>query len=176
MSFISAVKFTSMTDVVFETERLIVRRYTKDDIGNMYRLNSDAEVMRYIRPVMDPDEAKEFLLQNIDMYAASPLLGRWAALDRQGNFVGSFAVIHIPGSSDIQLGYALLKEHWGKGYASELTAKGIEYAVANGIDPLFALTESNNLPSQKVLLKNSFEYLYSSKEGERTLFRYQLKK
>jgi [ribosomal protein S5]-alanine N-acetyltransferase len=163
-----------MSNVVFETERLIVRRYTKDDLEHLYRLNADEEVMRYIRPVMSLEEATDFLQKNLELYATFPLLGRWATFDRQGKFVGSFAVIHIPGSTDIQLGYALLKEHWGKGYATELTAKGIQYAIDNGIDPLYAVTEDVNVSSQNVLLKNSFRYLYATRENDKTLFRYQL--
>jgi hypothetical protein len=31
-----------------------------------------------------------------------------------GKFVGSFAIIPVEGSEDIQLGYAFLKENWGK--------------------------------------------------------------
>jgi [ribosomal protein S5]-alanine N-acetyltransferase len=165
-----------MSDLVFETERLVVRRYTNKDLDHLYRLNGDEEVMRYIRPIMDLEEAKEFLQKNLDLYEEYPLLGRWATFDRQENFIGSFAVIHIPGSLDIQLGYALLKEYWGKGYATELTARGVQYAIDNGIDPLYAVTEEANVPSQKVLLKNAFQFLYSTKEGERTLFRYQLKR
>lgn len=165
-----------MEGLVFETKRLIVRRYTSEDFDNFYRLNRDEEVMRYIRPPMSLEETKEFLQKNIDLYTEFPLLGRWAAFDKNGDFVGSFAVIHIPGSTDIQLGYALLKEYWGKGYATELTARGVQYAIENDIDPLFAVTEDANVPSQKVLLKNSFEFLYSGKEGEKILFRYRLKR
>jgi [ribosomal protein S5]-alanine N-acetyltransferase len=176
LSFISAVKFTNMSELVFETQRLVVRRYTKDDLDHLYRLNCDEDVMRYIRPTMSLEEAKDFLQKNLELYSEFPLLGRWATFDRNKNFVGSFAVIHIPGSTDIQLGYALLKQHWGKGYATELTARGVQYAEENGIDPLYAVTEDANVASQKVLLKNSFEYLYSTKEGEKNLFRYQLKR
>jgi [ribosomal protein S5]-alanine N-acetyltransferase len=165
-----------MTELVFETERLLVRRYNSNDLDYLYSLNCDEEVMRYIRPTMSLEEATDFLQKNLELYSEFPLLGRWATFDKQGEFVGSFAVIHIPGSTDIQLGYALLKEHWGKGYATELTARGIQYAIDNGIDPLYAVTEDANVPSQKVLLKNSFEYLYSTKEGARTLFRYQLRR
>jgi ribosomal-protein-alanine N-acetyltransferase len=163
-----------MSNIVFETVRLVVRRSTAEDFEYLYQLNSDADVMRYIRPTMGIDEAKAFLQKNIDLYNEFPLLGRWATFDKAGHFVGSFAIIHIPGSLDIQLGYALLKPNWGKGYASELAARGVQYAIENGINPLYAITEDGNVASQKVLTKNAFRFLYSVKEGEKILFRYQL--
>jgi len=162
--------------MVFETERLIVRHYTMEDAALVYRLNKDPEVMQYIRPVMDEAEAYQFLLNNIELYRLYPKLGRWAAFDRSGNFIGSFAVIHIPGSTDIQLGYALLKEYWGKGYASELTKRGVQYCIEHQIDPLYAVTESENTASQHVLLKNGFEFLFSREENNKTLYRYLLVK
>lgn len=165
-----------MNEIIFETERLVVRRYTENDLDNVYRLNSDEEVMRYIRKTMSFEETKNFFRQNLEAYVKNPVLGRWAVTDSQSRFVGSFAIIPIGETSDIQLGYALLKPYWGLGYASELTAKGIEYAISNNIDPLFAQAEVANVNSQKVLLKNSFEYLDEITEGEKKLFRYQLKR
>lgn len=164
-----------MSEVIFETERLIVRRYSENDTNDFFRLNNDEEVMRYIRKTLSYDEAVAFLYKNLSLYRQTPLLGRWGVHDRDGNFVGSFAIIPIGETTDIQLGYALLKPYWGLGYASELTAKGIEYAVKNGIDPLYAVAEAANIPSQKVLLKNNFEFLCETREGEKTLYRYKLK-
>ncbi|MCE3283181.1 MAG: family N-acetyltransferase [Chitinophagaceae bacterium] len=163
-----------MSGIVFKTRRLTVRRYTVDDLGHFTRLNGDEEVMRFIRKTLNPEESKDFLQKNIDFYDEYPHLGRWATFNSRGNFVGSFAIIPIPGSTDIQLGYALLKKYWGRGYATELTAKGVEYATSKQIDPLFALARSENLASQNVLLKNNFHFLYTAEEDGKTLFRYRL--
>lgn len=165
-----------MSEIIFHTDRLTVRRYTNSDLENFYLLNSDKEVMRYIREPLSYEATKEFLQKNLALYEEFPLLGRWAVTDRQENFVGSFAIIHIGETSDIQLGYALLQPYWGLGYASELTAKGIDYAVSKGIDPLYAQAETANTGSHKVLLKNGFEYLCDIKEGDKTLSRYKLRK
>ena len=99
-------------------------------------------------------------------------------------FVGSFAFIPIEGSADksdpsipqdyrMQLGYALLKEHWGKGYATELTMVGLRYVFTKTtLSEIFAVTEIQNTPSQKVLLKAGFILDSHYKEGAKELFQY----
>lgn len=159
--------------VIFETERLVVRRYDEGDLDHVFRLNGDEEVMRYIRKTLTRDEAAVFLTDNIAFYTKRPGLGRWAVEDRNGVFVGSFALIPIGSTVDIQLGYALLKPYWGKGFASELTAAGIEHALAAGIDPLFGITEEGNDASRRVLEKHGFKYRYSTEEQGKTLHRFQ---
>ena len=144
---------------IFETERLIVRQYAFEiDTENFFLLNGDDDVMRYIRAAKTKEECDVFLKKAIDAYKINPLIGRWAADEKAtGNFVGSFAIIPIEGSDDIQLGYALLKEYWGKGFASELTKSGLDYYFKKtSADHIYAIAEKANIASHKVLLKNSF--------------------
>ena len=145
--------------IIFQTERLIVRQYDiETDAENFFLLNGDDDVMRYIRAAKTKEECNVFLKKAIDAYKINPLLGRWAADEKAtGKFVGSFAIIPIEGSDDIQLGYALLKENWGKGFASELTKSGLDYYFKNtNADHIYAIAEKANIASHKVLLKNSF--------------------
>jgi ribosomal-protein-alanine N-acetyltransferase len=166
-----------MSKLIFETERLTVRQYTSDDLQDFFRINSDEDVVRYIRKPKTFEETKQFLEETLEYYHKFPHLGRWAAHEKsKGTFVGSAAIIPIPNTEDLQIGYAFLKEHWGKGYATELAAKGVEYAIANNIDPLYGVTESENVASQKVLLRVGFEFLKEEMEGEKMLYKYKLKK
>lgn len=157
--------------IIFETERLLIRQYTIDDFENFFLLSGNEDVMRYIRPVQDREQSKEFFNKIIKAYDEQPGLGRWAMLEKQsGIFLGSFAVIPIENSDDIQLGYALLKEHWGKGYATEATKGGIEYFQnRTSLTELYALTEPANTASEKVLRKAGFQFLKTKKEGEKEL-------
>ena len=144
---------------IFETERLIVRKYDfKIDTENFYSLNGDDDVMRYIRATKTKEECDVFLKKAIDAYKINPLVGRWAADEKATRkFIGSFAIIPIEGSEDIQLGYALLKENWGKGFASELTKAGLDYYFKNtNANHIYAIAEKDNIASHNVLLKNGF--------------------
>lgn len=162
--------------IIFETDRLIIRRYTLADDENFFRLNGDAEIMRYIREPRDRTDCLVFLKRNIIYYEQHPLLGRWAMEERStGIFIGSFAIIPVESTdhtrqNEIQLGYALLKEHWGKGYATESTLAGMQYAFeVMKLPKIVAITETANFASQKVLLRCGFRQQPNIQEGNKTL-------
>jgi [ribosomal protein S5]-alanine N-acetyltransferase len=162
--------------VVFETDRLVIRRYTLADEENFFRLNGDPEVMKYIREPKDRKECTIFLKRNLVFYDQNPLMGRWAIIEKASNeFIGSFAVIPVETTdssrhSEIQLGYALLKDHWGKGYATESTMAGRRYVFDVMKLPLVvAITEPANIASQKVLLRCGFVQQSNIQEGNKPL-------
>ena len=161
--------------VIFETDRLIVRQYTFEaDAENFFLLNGDEEVMRYIRAPKSKEECDAFLKQIIEAYKLNPLIGRWAAIEKAtGSFVGSFAIIPIEGTNDIQLGYAFLKENWGKGFASELTKGGLGYYFKNTDETqIYAIAEKDNVASHKVLLKNKFVPDGTRMDGKKELLKF----
>lgn len=164
--------------IIFETERLLVRAYTADDFEDFYRLNSDEEVMRYIRPVKSRKETQDFFQKVLTDYDTLPGLGRWGMyLKTSGEFAGSFAVIPIEHSDKIQLGYALLKVNWGKGYASESTKGGIDYAFAKlGLEEIAGVTYPENTASQQVLLKNGFVLHDTFFEDDQEMHLYMLRR
>jgi ribosomal-protein-alanine N-acetyltransferase len=165
--------------IIFETERLMVRHYEKNDQGNFFLLNGDEEVMLYIRPVKSREDTDKFFDEVIAAYQQAPSLGRWGVYEKvSGNFVGSFAIIPIPYKTElIQLGYALLKEHWGKGFATELTIAGLNHAFAiMDLQEIYGLTQEGNLNSQKVLLKAGFKEAGQTQENEKTVCWFLYKK
>ncbi|HYE53208.1 MAG TPA: GNAT family N-acetyltransferase [Chitinophagaceae bacterium] len=144
--------------IIITSERLLVRRYRLEDEEAFFRINSDAEVMRYIRPPKNPEESKIFLLENIAYYDEHPGLGRWMIQEKDtGHIVGMFSLLPLEHTSDVHIGYAFMKDQWGKGYATEIARAGIIYAfnVLN-LSTLTAVTYVENIPSQKVLLRNGF--------------------
>jgi len=164
---------------IFETERLIVRQYRFDiDVENFFSINGDEEVVRYIRAPKTREECIIFLKEVIASADANPLTGRWAVDDKTTReFVGSFAFIPVENTNDMQLGYALLKKNWGKGYATELMWEGIKYVFSKtDLQEVFAITEAANIASQKVLLKVGFTLHKTYKEGEKELYKFKLLK
>lgn len=160
--------------VIFETERLVVRPYTMEDRDHFFMMNGDEEIVRYIRPAKTREGSDSFLKEVIRYSEQNPLYGRWAAFERQnGEFAGTFAVIPVENSETMQLGYSLLKQNWGRGYATELTLGGLQYVFTKTpLTEIFAITESGNLASQKVLIKAGFKFQKSFAEGEKELFQY----
>ena len=69
------------------------------------------------------------------------------------------------------LGFALLEDHWGQGYAVEAAAAVVEHARrALGVERLLAITTASNERSGKVLAKLGFwldDDAYLTPAGER---------
>lgn len=147
---------------VFSTLRLLIRPYEARDFHHVFRLQSDEEIMRYIRPATD-DVA--VIRERTDLwlkYAAdNPGYGVFMmeSLEDQ-EFVGYGVVRHVefqPGR-EIEIGYTITKEKWGQGYATEATVRLIDYAtMALRAKALVAYTDEANAGSNRVLVKCGFE-------------------
>ena len=158
-------------EIIFETERLVVRKFTTADYDNLYLLHGNPEVMRYIRPVKTKVESDAFLDMALVTYASS-YMGRWAVDEKlTGNFAGTFVIVPITDDTEkIQLGYSFTPENWGKGFATEVTRAGLDYFRNNTpLTEIYAVTESPNIASQKVLLKAGFSIYGNKMEGEKEL-------
>lgn len=161
--------------MIFGSERLYVRYFTMGDLDKFYQLNGDEEIVRYIRAPKSHEECKAFLEQVIEWYKGPKINWRVALLSKESNeIVGSFAIIPIGNTEDMQLGYSLLKEHWGKGYATEITEAGLRYAFEKlDYSSIAAITELANTASQKVLLKCGFLLELEYEDEGRKLLRYR---
>ena len=163
---------------IFETQRLSIRPYTIADFQHFYSLNSDEDIMRYIRPAQDLQGSKDFFEKILTDYEERPGLGRWGMFSKDGNiFVGSFAVIPVHDTDDIQLGYALLKENWGKGYASESAAACLKYGFEMlGLQTIVARAMHENLASVQVMKKIGMTYWKETECGEEPAVCYKITK
>ena len=144
--------------ILFKTPRLIVRYFTEMDKTAFFSVAGSKEVMQFIRPVKSRQDSDQFLMENIRMYQQGSCIGRFAVFEKEKqHFIGTFSYLYLSGDADFHIGYALVKAAWGKGYATELVKAGVPYFFAHTQYPhLWAITDQENLPSQKVLLKNGF--------------------
>lgn len=162
--------------VLFETPRLLVRHLQPTDVDAYHRIIGDAEVMRYIRPPQTFAGTREFLEKVISRYTPGSLDLRLAVEEKEtGLLIGNFAVIPLERTGQTQLGYAFVQAAWGKGYATELTRAGIQYAFEQlGLEELAAIAEQSNLASLQVLLKCGFEQVEVYEDAGKTLCRFIL--
>ena len=149
--------FTSF--MIFETPRLIVRQLSFADADNFYTLNSDPDIVRFIRPPRTRAESDEKLKEAIQVNNTNKNgFGGWV-VETKGDhdFVGFFCLFTLPDSNEINMGYSLLKRNWGFGYATEFTKAGIKYCFNKlQLKRLVATTAPENIASQKILLKCGF--------------------
>jgi len=108
-------------NVIFETERLVHRRFTNEDAELIFRLNEDPEVIRYtLDPMVDILHAQQVLedviLPQYRLYG----FGRWAVhLKPDLRFIGWSGLKYRPERDEVDLGYRFMRPEWGKGYATE---------------------------------------------------------
>ncbi len=143
---------------IFTTSHFIIRQFTKADFEDFYALNSNTDVLRYIRPVKNKEACIAFLNDQLQDYIAEPAMGRWFVAEKDTNrLIGTFSILYMQGDVDYHIGYALMPQEWGKGYATELLNEGIQYFLGNfNTSRLFAITQPENIASEKVLVKTGF--------------------
>lgn len=161
-----------------ESERLYCRRFTMEDLEGFHGLNGSEEVMKYIRPVTTLEQSEEKLKNCITEYETKPELLRYAVIEKSSNcFAGCFVIFPLENTELIQLGYSFLPEFWGKGFATEITAAGMQYAFeVMGLKEIYAVTRNDHQASQNVLIKNGFSFLKEIKEDEELLHLYKKEK
>jgi len=136
--------------------RLQLRRFVPGDLPLLTALNADPQVMRWLGGVMNAEQTAAMLQARIlGYYAENPGLGIWATLRRDsGECIGFHLLNHIQGETQIQVGYRLFPQHWGKGYATEMTVALLDYAFRGlRLPTVAAITALDNRASQNVLLK-----------------------
>lgn len=140
-----------------ETLRLELRDFVPEDVADLHRLDSDPRVMKYVnrgRPATREETAAA--IRRIVRYPRLyPDLGIWYATRRDtGAFIGWFSLKYAGKSPDVEIGYRLLHDAWGHGYATE----GASALLNFGFDELrlhriIGVTDPGNDASQRVLRK-----------------------
>ena len=137
--------------------RLALRKFRADDVNDVYRLDSDPRVMRYVGDgsVRTREEVVAALARALAYYRNYPGLGVWASEERAGDrFIGWFCLKYLPDAADIEVGYRLLPEAWGKGYATEGASTLVRYGFETlGLYRIVGVTHPENAASQRVLRK-----------------------
>jgi RimJ/RimL family protein N-acetyltransferase len=149
------------------TERLCLRAPAPHDAEALYDLFADAEVMEGLgrEPVSGVEDVRamiEGMIRGWRTEELGPFIFETAATDRQ--VVGQAGVMIFDtrgwtastwadaGShAQPELGWALIRAHWGRGYATEAAAAIREWAYEHrSIEQLVSLISPDNLRSQRV--------------------------
>jgi RimJ/RimL family protein N-acetyltransferase len=146
--------------IFLETQRLVLRRFTADDAGNLVNLDADPDVMRFVTggiPTSRDEIENEFLPAFLGYYQRYEGYGFWAAVEKAtGEFLGWFHFRPRQGavSGEVELGYRLRKSAWGKGYATEGSRALIRKGFTElGVQRVVAETMAVNEASRRVMEK-----------------------
>jgi RimJ/RimL family protein N-acetyltransferase len=124
----------------------MLRQWNESDFSNFARYYADEDNARYVGGQKDPDQAWRHMALQIGHWKLKGF-GYWAVDEKDTHdFVGCVGLWQSPGWPELELGYWLVKEHQGKGYAIEACLRCIDYAretlsapsLVSYIDPLNA--------------------------------------
>ena len=130
---------------------LQIRKMSPDDLGPLHRLLSDPYVMKYLEPPFSEEQTKRFLS---DAGLCDPPLIYAAELQKQ--FIG-YVIYHSYDEGSMEIGWVLLPEYQGKGYASALTKLLTEKAKSEDKDAVIECVPQQ-AASRRIAEKSGFAY------------------
>lgn len=132
--------------LVLETGRMVLRPIRFGDVDLLVELDSDPEVMRYLTGGRPSHRAE------VEMVVRGSIGHRWIAYDRgTGAVVGWFG-IRPSVEHELELGYRLRRDAWGRGLATEGSRALIDLAFrSRGARRVFAQTMAVNVRSRRVM-------------------------
>jgi ribosomal-protein-alanine N-acetyltransferase len=155
------------------TERLILRELEAPDADGIFALDSDPEVLRYIgTPVMTDRSEADHVIAIIRRQYQENGIGRWAMeLRTTGEFVGWCGLKlekHVRPFAYYDIGYRLVRKHWGLGYATEAASACLRHGFeVLGYPEICAAVEVEHQASNHVLRKIGMQqgepFLYDGK-------------
>ena len=151
-------------DIMFETERLIVRKFRAEDAQQLYENHMDEEVRKWFpnECYADPEEALDairFYVDCVDNGHLPFVLG--VELKETRELIGDTGISEVEGKPDeTEIGYCIGREYRGKGYATELL-NAISGFVASHFDigVIWGRVVHGNEASAKVLEKNGYQFI-----------------
>ena len=142
---------------ILETERLILRQFTRDDAEFILELLNEPSFIQNIgdRGVRTLEGASAYILNGpVASYAKNGFGLYLVVLKETNEPIGMCGLIKRGGLEDVDIGYAFLPKFWSKGYAVESALAVKAYAKnAIGLHRIVAITDPANAGSIRVLEK-----------------------
>ena len=142
---------------MLETNRLLLRRLTLDDVDNLLGIFSDPEAMKYYPATKSRQATIEWINWNLKSYSEYGF-GLWAViLKNTRTFAGQCGLImqrNVDGRDEVEIGYSFLRRHWKSGFATEAAMACRDFGFANlDLTHLVSLIDPANRASQRVAEK-----------------------
>lgn len=146
-----------------ETERLILRRFTKEDIPELYAIFSDPEVTRFVPwHLQTMDQARKLYEQHYEPIYSGPVGCAYCVCLKEGGEVIGY--VNTKTEPPYDFGYGYKKKFWGKGYASEAARAVAAWLKEAGLPYITATHDVKNPRSGWVMRAMGMTYRYTYHE------------
>ena len=165
--------------MIFNTERLIIRKLNFEDADLFYELMSNPNVMDPIPQKVFTREESDFTLEKLIEFEKRGADKKiWCLTEKDDDsFIGFGGLLKNDNNED-EIAYRIIERYWGKGYGKEIAKGLIDYSFENlNCEKITADVNIENLKSVKILEKfmNPGKEFYNV-EDDCTDRRYELKK
>ena len=147
-----------------ETERLILRKFTENDIEALFLILKDEEVNKFLPwyPLKSLEETRKFYDERYAAKYALPQAYAYAICLKSDNFPIGYIKVDMDEAHD--LGYGLRKEFWHQGIVTEAAQAVITQVKRDGLPYLTATHDRDNPRSGGVMKQVGMKYQYSYEE------------
>jgi uncharacterized protein YhfF/RimJ/RimL family protein N-acetyltransferase len=137
------------------TPRLRLRRWSDADRPAFAAMNADPAVMEHLPAVLDR-AGSDLLLDRLVAVWSERGHGLWAVERRSDGALLGWAGLNpmppgTPGAGDWEIGWRLVREAWGHGYATEAAREGLRVARERGEERVWSMTVPANVRSTAVM-------------------------
>jgi RimJ/RimL family protein N-acetyltransferase len=170
-----------------ETERLLLRDLSINDLEAMFKLDSNPDVHKYLgnNSITTKAAAEKNIAFIIKQYKENGI-GRFAVIEKSsGNFIGWSGLKFNKGKAEslngfenfIDIGYRLIPKYWQKGYGLESAIACLDYGFKTmNYNIIYGAAQTKNIGSNKILQKIGLQFINEFKEDNEQVNWYQLKK
>lgn len=146
--------------ILYKSQTIIIRNLLPEEESLFLDHFDDSEIARYI-----PNRSSE---QYIELFKIAlqdnnkGIFNRWGIYNAaDDDFIGVCLARHFAHNPDqLEIGYTLSKRYWGKGIGTEVSKALVQYCFEKTDNKeIVAVTDLDNIGSQKVLLKAGFMQL-----------------
>ncbi|MGI8470313.1 MAG: GNAT family N-acetyltransferase [Pyrinomonadaceae bacterium] len=162
---------------MFETERLILRKIDGRDAAAIFAMRGDREMMRFIREPQNRAETDNWI-KLVSSRWQSEKIGFCAVVEKSSNeFAGWCGLWRLTETGETEIGYAVAKKFWRRGYATEAARRILQYGFDElGLDKIVAVTRPENVASRRVMEKLGMKFDYVGDFYEQDLAHYSVTK
>ncbi|MDZ5473541.1 GNAT family N-acetyltransferase [Bacillus sp. 31A1R] len=142
-----------------ETERLSLRCFREEDCNRLYQILSDPETMKFYPEPFSMEKTAAWIKKNQNRYEVDGF-GLWSVCLKETNeLIGDCGLVAqiVDNKREVEIGYHIDRNYWGKGYATEAAQACRNYGFENlNVDKLISIIDPENIQSIRVAEKIGF--------------------
>jgi ribosomal-protein-alanine N-acetyltransferase len=140
-----------------ETERLVLRRATSEDVADVFAYASDPDVARHTtwEAHGSPEASRAFVESLLARHAAGEVANWMMVLKAEACVVGTCGFVYWnPRHNRAEVGYALARRLWGRGLMTEAIRRVCDFGFdVMGCNRIEARCLTENIASARVMEK-----------------------